>query len=113
MKDSQVTLLSRDKIPKLIFVAYSVKTLVEEPIIKELAAKYNKTPAQVILSWHLTRGYCVIPKTTTESRLKENLEASTFTLTAEEVKKVNSLNKNFRVCDPKIMGLTGYTPLFV
>lgn len=88
------------------------KTLIEEPIIQELAAKYNKTPSQVVLNWHLSRGYVIIPKTSNFHRLRENLECDTFELTADEVKKISSLNKNIRVCDTKNMEHFGFTPNF-
>jgi len=90
----------------------SVKTLIEDPTIKELAAKYNKTPTQIVLNWHLSRGYVVIPKTSTASRLKENLECDTFELTADEVASISALNRNFRVCDAKNFGSYGFTPIF-
>jgi len=92
---------------------FSVKTMIEEPIIKELAAKYSKTPAQVILNWHLSRGYVVIPKTATQSRIKENFESDTFEMTAEELQKISGLNKNARACDSKNMEGFGFVPNFV
>jgi len=92
---------------------FSVKTMIEEPIIKELAAKYSKTPAQIILNWHLSRGYIVIPKTATQSRIKENFECDTFEMTTEELQKISSLNKNARACDSKNMEGFGFVPNFV
>jgi len=86
--------------------------LVEEPVIKELAAKYNKTPAQVILNWHLSRDYVIIPKTATASRLQENFDCDTFEMTPEELQKISNLNRNARVCDPKNMDFFGNTPIF-
>jgi len=80
---------------------FSAKTLMEESTIKEIAQKHNKTPGQVIINWHLSRGYVAIPKTATQSRIKENFEAETFELTEEEAKKIDGLNKDVRVCDPR------------
>ena len=77
------------------------KTLVEDPIIKELAAKYKKTPGQIILNWHLSRGYSIIPKSATPSRIRENLEADTFELSSEDAKSIFSLNKDVRLYNPK------------
>lgn len=91
----------------------SVRALLEEPVIKELAAKHNKSPAQIVVNWHLSRGYVVIPKTANENRLKENFEADTFSLTAEEVKRIAQLNKNVRVVDPKDVTVFGKIPVFV
>ena len=95
-----------------IFLGVNVKSLIEEPIIKELAKKYNKTPGQIILNWHLLRGYVIIPKTATESRLKENFECDGFELTAEEVKKISSLNRNARSCDLIYFEAYGNVPAF-
>lgn len=89
-----------------------VKNLTDEPIIQELAVKYNKTPTQVILSWHLSRGYVIIPRTSNFSRLKENFESSSFKLTDDDIKKISTLNKNARVCDAKEMDNYGFTPIF-
>jgi len=54
--------------------------LIEDPIVLELAKKYNKSAAQIILNWSVARGTVVIPKTVTPSRAKENLESSDFEL---------------------------------
>jgi len=88
------------------------KTLIEETIIQELATKYNKTPSQIVLNWHLSRGYVIIPKTSNFSRLVENFGCDTFELTVDEIKKISGLNQNVRVCDPKNMKHYGFTPAF-
>ena len=62
------------------------------PIIKRLAAKYEKTPAQIILHWQLEVGNIVIPKSVTKERLEENLQLFDFALTANEVAEVATLN---------------------
>ncbi len=86
--------------------------MIEEPIIKELAAKYSKTPAQIILNWHLSRGYVVIPKTATASRLQENFDCDNFEMTSEELQRISGLNRNARACDSKNMGGFDYVPAF-
>lgn len=91
---------------------FSVKTMIQEPVIKEVAAKYNKTPAQIILNWHLSRGYVVIPKTATASRLQENFDCDTFEMTPEELQRISSLNRNARACDSKDMEIFDYVPAF-
>jgi len=96
----------------MISLETGVQNLTDEPVIKEIASKYNKTPSQVILNWHLSRGYVIIPKTSNFSRLKENLESDTFEMTIEEVKRISALNRNARVCDAKTMPHFGNTPVF-
>jgi len=80
--------------PGINFRPDSVKTLdlFVEPIIKELAEKYSKSPAQVILAWHVSRGIIIIPKTTKEERLPENIQVLDFKLTEEEVKRIETLD---------------------
>jgi diketogulonate reductase-like aldo/keto reductase len=64
-----------------------------------LCNKYNRTPAQIVLNWHLQHGISTIPKSSKKERLLENFEATSFTLSSEDVKIMNSFNENFRICD--------------
>ena len=64
-----------------------------------LCNKYNKTPAQIVLNWHLQHGISTIPKSSKKERLIENFEATSFTLSKEDVKIMNGFNENFRICD--------------
>ena len=70
--------------------------LLDEQILKDLAEKYSKTPAQIILRWNIERGLIVIPKSSNPGRQKENIDLFDFSLTAEDIEKVNSLNKDLR-----------------
>ena len=99
-------------VPTNPVIDIKASSTIEEPVIKELAAKYNKTPGQIILNWHLSRGYVVIPKTVTVSRIKENFESTTFEMTQEELKKISGLNKNARVYDAKDYEAFGNIPIF-
>ena len=64
-----------------------------------LCNKYNKTPAQIVLNWHLQHGISTIPKSSKKERLVENFDATSFTLSNEDVKIMNGFNENFRICD--------------
>ena len=64
-----------------------------------LCKKYDKTPAQIVLKWHLQHGISTIPKSSKKERLIENFEATSFTLSKEDVKIMNGFNENFRICD--------------
>ncbi|KAJ7079963.1 reductase AKOR2 [Mycena belliarum] len=68
-----------------------------DPVIVELAAKYNVTPTQIILAWHLSREVVVIPKSTNEGRQKENFNLPT--LKAEDIKKIDGLDRGQRICN--------------
>lgn len=73
-------------------------------VLGELAAKYGKTPAQVVLRWHIQLGLVVIPRSSKPERLKENREIFDFELTAEDMQKISALNRNERLGnDPDTM----------
>jgi diketogulonate reductase-like aldo/keto reductase len=71
--------------------------LFDEKILIELGDKYAKSPAQIILRWDYQRGVATIPKSADENRMKQNLNIFDFNLTDEEIKRINSLNKNLRI----------------
>ena len=64
------------------------------PITKKLAEKYKKTPAQILIRQMMQRGISVIPKSTNESRLKENFDVLDFTLTEEEMEEFDSIKED-------------------
>ena len=63
-----------------------------EPTLVELGQKYGKTPAQVMLRWHLDHGFSAIPKSVKPERIRENLDVFDFTLTPDEVSSIDALN---------------------
>jgi len=63
-----------------------------EPSIVDIAAKHRKTPAQVVIRWHLDSGLIVIPKTVRLERLKENIGALDFRLDAEDMRRIETLD---------------------
>lgn len=65
----------------------------KEPVLVEIAAKYGKTVAQVILRWHLQRGIIIIPKSTHYERMVENFNVFDFELSAEDMEKIAVLDK--------------------
>ncbi|MGN0114685.1 MAG: aldo/keto reductase [Acutalibacteraceae bacterium] len=66
----------------------------ELPELKNIAEKYGKTAAQVILRWHLQRGIVVIPKSTHIERMEENFNVFDFELTADDMSKIATLDKS-------------------
>lgn len=71
-------------------------------VIQALAAKYQKTPAQIVIRWHLDRGLIVIPKSVTPSRIQENFDVFDFRLEKEELSQIQSLDSGHRLGpDPK------------
>ena len=66
--------------------------LFNEDVIQKAAVKYKKTPAQIILRWHIQSGFITIPKSQNPRRIKENFEIFDFKLTDEEMKGINDLD---------------------
>lgn len=62
----------------------------------EIAKKYQKTPAQVVLRWNLQREIIVIPKSVHKERIVENSRIFDFNLSDEDMEAINSLNRNRR-----------------
>ena len=71
--------------------------LFKEKVIINIAEKHEKSPAQVILRWDHQRGVVVIPKSSHEKRLAENIDIFDFKLSDEEIAQISALNKNKRV----------------
>lgn len=71
-------------------------SLMNEPVFAELGKKYGKSPAQIILRWHLEMGFCVIPGTSKINHVKDNFEIFDFSLTSEDMEEISKLNKNKR-----------------
>lgn len=71
--------------------------LLENDVLKEIAKKYNKTTAQVVLRWDLQSQVITIPKSTNEGRLIENIDIFDFNLSKDDMDKIDSLNKDLRV----------------
>jgi len=76
--------------------ANAVKNPLEHPTITELAARYGKTPAQVIVRWHVEHDVVAIPKSVKQHRIKENLDVFDFALTADEVASIDALDTGVR-----------------
>ncbi|WP_328634171.1 aldo/keto reductase [Streptomyces sp. NBC_00356] len=64
--------------------------------ITTIAARHGKSPAQVVLRWHLQLGNVVIPKSVTPARIRENLDVFDFTLTDDELASIAALDRDLR-----------------
>ncbi|MFH9657757.1 aldo/keto reductase [Streptomyces sp. NPDC017248] len=73
------------------------KGLLEVPAVVAIARKHDRTPAQVVLRWHLQLGTIVIPKSVTPSRIKENIEVFDFSLDDEDLAAISALNEDRRI----------------
>ena len=81
--------------------------LLDEKVILEIAEKYGKTPAQVILRWHIQRNTIVIPKSTHYERMVENINVFDFSLSDDDMEKIAKLDNNqssfFSHTDPNMV----------
>lgn len=69
----------------------------DHPTIRELAQKHGKTPAQIVIRWHLDRGFVVIPKSVTPSRIEENFQVFDFKLSAAELQRISQMDNGKRL----------------
>ncbi len=70
--------------------------VLEDPTINDIAERAGKTPAQVVLRWHIERGDIIFPKSVTAARIKENFAIFDFELSGEDVEAISALNKDQR-----------------
>lgn len=71
--------------------------LIEDPIVKAVAARHERTPGQIILRWHIDNGLVVIPKSVTPKRIEENARLFDFRLTSEDLAELAKLDTNERL----------------
>jgi 2,5-diketo-D-gluconate reductase A len=70
--------------------------VLEDPVIQSIANRAGKTPAQVVLRWHIQRGDIVFPKSVNPERIRENIDIFDFELPATDVEDITLLNRNER-----------------
>ena len=72
------------------------KSVMDDAMIQEIAKMHDKTPAQVMIRWHLQEGRSAMPKSTNPGRIAENFNVFDFELTDEEIAKISSLDTGVR-----------------
>lgn len=92
----QVTDSENIKIMSWYPLGHGDKSLASEPIFAKLAEKYHKSPAQIILHWHVQMGFIVIPGSRNPEHIKENADIFDFELTPAEMAEIAKLDKNER-----------------
>ncbi|PLN78344.1 aldo/keto reductase family protein [Aspergillus taichungensis] len=98
------------------FVELEVKNAVDATIlfehetVKAIAAAKKRTPAQVLLRWATQRGIAVIPKSSSSTRMAENLDVTGWDLEAKEIEAISALDRGLRFNDPLNYGM--YVPIF-
>ncbi|XP_059567882.1 aldo-keto reductase family 1 member D1-like isoform X2 [Myotis daubentonii] len=81
------------------WVSTDFQHLLEDELLNSLGKKYKKTAAQVALRFNIQRGIVVIPKSFDPKMIKENFQIFDFSLTTEEMKTIETLNRDVRLLD--------------
>lgn len=84
------------------------KSLIEEPVFAELGQKYGKTPAQIVLRWHIQSGNVVIPGSRNPAHIRDNFDIFDFALTTDEMATIAALDKNKRYYNGTPEQIAGY-----
>ena len=87
------------------------KSLQEEKVFTDLAAKYSKSTAQIILRWHVQSGNIVIPGSTNPDHIRDNADIFDFTLTDEEMAAIKAVDKNTRYYTPDPAVVASYATM--
>jgi diketogulonate reductase-like aldo/keto reductase len=85
------------------------RTLLEDPVLVDLASKYGKTPAQIVLRWHIDHGLSAIPKSVRAHRIAENIDIFDFALSAHDMVAIDALDTGVRAGpDPNTVDATTF-----
>lgn len=71
--------------------------ILNDETLNEIGKEVNKSAAQVIIKWNMQHNVVVIPKSVTSSRIEENIDVFDFELSAEQMKRIDDLNKDQRI----------------
>ena len=74
----------------------NTQKILGDATITEISTEHGKTPAQIVIRWHLQEGYVVIPGSKNPAHISENFDVFDFELSPEDMKKIRALNKNRR-----------------
>ena len=80
----------------------SQSLLLRDSVIKKIADNHGKSPAQIILRWHIQKGFSVIPGAINPDYIKENIQIFDFALSNDEMQQIRSLNKKQRIFNATI-----------
>ena len=84
--------------------------VLDDPVLNEIGGRLGKSPAQVVLRWHIQRGNIVFPKSTTPARIKENFELFDFQLEPDDVEKIDALDRGEEGRDGPHPDMMAYIP---
>jgi 2,5-diketo-D-gluconate reductase B len=100
-QDKQIALLKEHDMFLTAYRPLAMGEVVKNIILKEIAARYKKSPAQIALRWLVQQGdIAAIPKASSPERMKENLHIFDFELTQADIDAIFKLHKGLRLTDP-------------
>ena len=70
--------------------------LFADPVINEIAGRYGKTPAEIILRWHVQEGFSTIPGSRNEAHIRQNISVLGFELSPEDMERIRGLDREER-----------------
>ncbi len=93
-KDTEIAFMQDNDIVVEAYSPFAVgqNNIFEQPVLKEIASKYKKSVAQVILRWNIERGVIAIPKSVHVERMKQNLDVFDFSLDEEDMNQIRTIN---------------------
>ena len=111
MKQDELLKFCQDN--NIVMTAYAPigsgnKKLIEDEVIRDIARKNNVSLYQVLLSWNMNRGVVVIPKSQNIEHLKENLRALNLNLDAEDMARIENIDKNERFLSSDVFKIGPY-----
>ena len=76
-------------------------SVLSDPRLESISRKVGRSPAQVVLRWHIQRGLVVIPKSTHQERIEQNAQVFDFTLDEDDMKAISAMDSGIRAgADP-------------
>ncbi len=81
-------------------MAEASESVLENDVVRDIAAKHNRTSAQIVLRWGVQRGTAIVPKSSNADRLRANIALFDFELSDDEMTAISNLNRNRRFNDP-------------
>lgn len=96
-----VSFMRENGIQVTSYMTLAYGDVLKEPLIIDIASKYNATPAQIVLAWALAKEFSVIPSSTKRENLMSNLEAQKIQLSSEDIDLIDGLESNGRQVSPE------------
>lgn len=97
IKSEMISYCKENDIQVIAWSPISRGRIFSNDLMINLAEKYNKTIAQVVLRWHIQKGVIPIPKSSNENRIKENIGIFDFEISTEDIIKIDLLNEGYDV----------------